>query len=206
MAKARTSAQIQAVFGGFTVTDLKHIFGGSQNDVHKKIGGRVQPCSPPGEEPLRYKLIDVIPFLYDRKDGASAQEIERAIMKMSPAKLPPALQDAFWKAQITRQEYEESKGQLWNTAHVVKVLGEAFKPLAMTLRMLPDIVDQLDSLSPRQREVITGIGDSMLSSLHDNLVKQFADYVAPADEHGHEITEAQQQAPENDGFDDEEDL
>lgn len=189
MAKARTSAQVQAVYGGFTVTDFAHIMSCSQNDIHKRLAGRVEPISPPGVEPLRYALRDVGPYLFERKDGASAREVERAMTKMKPSQLPPALQDAYWKAQITRQEYEESKAQLWKTERVVKVLGEAFKPVAMSLRMMADTVEQMHELTPEQRAAIVDLSDQMLRSIQQSLVDQFADYVAAADEHGHELEE-----------------
>lgn len=197
MAKARTSAQVQAIYGGLTVTDLMHISGlGSQNDVHKKIGGRVEPISPPGVEPLRYSLRDVAPYLFERKDSASPRDIERALMKMKPSQLPPALQDAFWKAQITRQEYELSKGQLWDTERVVKVLGRAFKPCAMTLRMMADTVEQVQELTPEQRAVIVDLSDQMLRSMQQALVDEFKNYVPAANEHGHELEEEKVEAVE----------
>lgn len=187
MAKGRTSAQVEAIFGGLTVTDLRHIFGGSQNDIHKKIGGRVQPCSPIGEEPIRYRLRDVVPYLVDQK--VTAREVEQAIMKMTPAKLPPALQAAFWSSQITQQEFWEKRGELWATQQVVTILGEAFKPLAMTLRLLADTVSQESVLSEEQREIITRIADGALQSLHDALIDKFKDYQPAPDEHGRPIFE-----------------
>lgn len=211
MAKGRTSAQVEAIFGGLTVTDLRHIFGGSQNDIHKKIGGRVQPCSPIGEEPIRYRLRDVVPYLVDHK--FTARDVEQAIMKMTPAKLPPALQDAFWRAMTTKDEYLVSRGQLWSTQRVVTILGEAFKPCAMTLRMLADTVSQESVLTEQQREIITKIADGALQSMQTALVEKFKDYVAPPDEHGPVIEEEDAavdigpigEDEEDDGFGDEED-
>lgn len=186
----RNPEEIALIHAGATVTDLAHIFGGSQNDIHKKIGGVVAPCSPRGETPIRYRIRDAAPYLVDTQ-RMSSEDVEAAIIKMTPAKLPPALQDAFWKGQTARLNYQERLEQLWSGVRVVEILGEAFKPISMTLRMMSDTVGQQTELTERQRELIDGISDSMLRSLQESLIDKFADYVPAPDEHGTPISEQQ---------------
>ena len=89
-------------------------------------------------------------------------DIEQFLKNMSPAKLPPALQDAFWKAQRTRQEFEKDKGLLWDDTRVKEVLSEVFKTFRMTVLMFTDTVEQQTDLSPQQRLIITQLGDGLL--------------------------------------------
>ena len=203
MAKARVKSEdeLALIHHGATVTDLTFMFGGSQNDIHKKIAGVVRPCSPKHATPVRYKIRDVAPYLVDQR--MSAADIEAAIRKMTPAKLPPALQDAFWKAMTSRLNYEERRDQLWSTERVVKILGEAFQPIALTIRMMEDTVAQETELTPEQREVIQKICDSMLRSLQSSLIDKFAHYVPAADEHGMPVEDqeaATMMDEDDDGF------
>lgn len=201
-AKERDENELALIHHGATVTDLSFIFGGSQNDIHKKIAGVVRPCSPKHATPIRYKIRDVAPYLVEQR--LSAADVEAQIRKMTPAKLPPALQDAFWKAMTSRLNYEERRDQLWSQARVVQVLGEAFKPLALTLRMMEDTVSQQTELTAEQRTIIQELCDSMLRSLQESLIDKFSHYTPYPDEHGMPVEEqeAATMLDDGDGFDD----
>lgn len=170
------------LFHGATVTDLANIFGGSQTDVQRKIAGKVTPVTGPGVTPIRYAIRDAAPYLVPQTTDAAA--IERAIMRMSPAKLPPQLSDTFWKAQRARLQYQEEAGELWKTERVVEALAEAFKPAAMAIKMFKDTVGQEHTLTPAQAECLVTLSDGLLATLHRSLVEKFAAYTPAPDEHG----------------------
>lgn len=184
------------LFHGATVTDLANIFGGSQTDVQRKIAGRVSPVTAPGVTPVRYSIRDAAPHLVPQVIDAAA--LERAIARMSPAKLPPALSDTFWKAQKARLEYQERAGELWKTERVVEVLADAFKPAAMAVKMFKDNLAQEHVLTPEQAEHVVRMSDSLLAAMHGALVERFKDYVPAPDEHGMLVD----LAPEDDGLGD----
>lgn len=170
------------LFHGATVTDLANIFGGSQTDVQRKIAGKVTPVTGPGVTPIRYAIKDAAPHLVSQVIDAAA--LERAISRMSPAKLPPALSDTFWKAQRARLAYQEEAGELWKTERVAEALAEAFKPAAMSIKMFKDTLAQDHILTPEQAEHVTRMSDSLLASLHSALVAKFREYAPAPDEHG----------------------
>ena len=183
--RSKPIEELNIIHTGATISDLASIFGGSARDVQKKIIGRVAPSTPPDEYPIRYRIGDVAPFLVNPANV----NLEDVIKGLTPAKLPPMLQDAFWKAQRNRQNFEVEQGHLWSTERVVEVLGNAFKPLRMALMMFKSEVASRTELSPLQRTIIEQMTDSALETLHDELIKQFEDYVPPDDEHGTPLTD-----------------
>lgn len=201
-AKERHEDELALIHHGATVTDLTFMFGGSQNDIHKKIAGVVRPCSPKHATPVRYRIRDVAPYLVEQR--MSAADVEAAIRKMTPAKLPPALQDAFWKAMTSRLNYEERRDQLWSRTRVIQVLGEAFKPVSLTIRMMEDTVAQETELTPEQRKIIQDICDTLLRSLQTSLIDKFSQYVPYPDEHGMPVEEQEAAVMLDDGEEPEE--
>jgi len=189
MGKARDQEENDRLFLGATVTDLAKLFGGSQNDVLKKIGGRVRPATPPGVKPIRYRVREAAPYLVEHT--LDAEMTEAIIKRMSPEKLPAKLSDVFWKGQKARLDYQERQGELWKTERVVEILAEAFKPAAITIKMFRDTVGQMTELTAEQREILQELSDGLLRDLQGSLVEKFADYQPADDEHGMPISDAE---------------
>lgn len=211
MAKARTHDDNLRIHQGATVSELALMFGGSQNDVLKKIGGRVEPVTPPGIKPMRYRIREAAPYLVEH--NLDAATIEQIIRKMPPDKLPPKLSDTFWKGQNARLDYQKKQGELWSTERVVKVFSDAFKPCSITIKMFADTVAQTTNITPEQKAILQELSDGLLSGLQSALVDAFdgfGEYTPASDEHGMPISEAEGDevltvridAPEGDGFDD----
>lgn len=180
---AKSGAELELIYKGATVSDLAIIFDTSPIEVNRRIAGKVAPITHESKVP-KYRIRDAAPYLCN-----VIFDPEEFLKGMSPAKLPPALQDAFWKAQLSRQKFEEDKGDLWRTQRVVEVMGEVFKTIRMTTLMFVDTLEQETEVTARQRKVIQDLADGLLKTAGDALVEQFADYVAPADEHGRPLKE-----------------
>lgn len=171
------SEEAKVIYTGATASQLATIFGMTPQEVNKRIGGRVTP-SVPGKAP-RYLIRDAAPFLCN-----PVFDIEEFLKNMTPSKLPPMLQDAFWKAQNNRQEFEENQGDLWRTSRVVEVLMSVFKVIRMTALMFQDTVERQAELTPKQRQIIIELSDGLIETARKNLVDEFKDYHPPEDEHG----------------------
>ncbi|HEY1402817.1 MAG TPA: hypothetical protein VGB05_01685, partial [Pyrinomonadaceae bacterium] len=89
-----------------------------------------------------------------------------------------------WQALNERQKYEENRNDLWSTQRVIETMATAFKNIRMTSMMMVDTVEQEQTLTPGQREVIQRVVDGFLDSTHTALVQQWQNYVPPNDEHG----------------------
>lgn len=178
-----TNQDLVVVHQGATVQQLSVMFDLSVNEVRRRLVGIVNPVSSPNKVPV-FAVKEAAPYLC-----TVIFDPEEMIKALTPAKLPPALQDAFWKAQNNRQKFEENKGDLWKTERVIGVFGEVFKTIRMTILMFNDTLEQRTEVSGEQRKIIQSLGDGLLDSLHQSLVKEFEDYVAPDDEHGRPLKE-----------------
>lgn len=207
---SRVEDETKFIHIGATIAQLAQIFRMSQKEVKNKVVGRVPPARVLGAGPgdaTRYHLVDAAPFLCEPQ-----VDIEEILKSMTPAKIPPMLQDAFWKAQKSRLDVEQTLGNLWSTERVVTILAEAFKPCRMAILMFKEDLEQRTELTSRQREILDQMSDGLLHSLHSGLVDKFKDYKPAEDEHGaplgHATTigvdtpPAEEEPPFDDGFGD----
>ena len=154
------------------------MFGMTPQEVNRRIVGKVVPVKTEHKLP-RYRVGEAAPFLCNVEF-----DIEEYLKGMTPSKMPPALNKAFWSALRARQDYEEERGDLWRTQRVVEVLGEVFKSISMTAQMFEDTVSQSHELTVRQREVIIELSDGLRASARQALVERFKNYMPAEDEHG----------------------
>lgn len=185
MTTARSSDLQEAIYDGVTITTLGEIFGLEHKEVKRRLVGKVPPA-PTKDKFVRYRIRDAAPYLVDSK-----VDPEELFKNLSPSKWPPALQDAFWKAQNSKQKYEQNRGDLWRTKRVFEVVTNAFKVIRMTILMFVDTVGQRTELTPEQRRIIQELGDGLLESLNKALTEEFSLYVPAADEHGAPLHEAE---------------
>lgn len=198
MTAPQTQEQLDMLYGFVPVTALAAMFALDPKQVNKRLVGKVT-ANVDGKV-LRYRIRDAAPHLVDFKF-----DVEDAIKKLPPSKIPPALQDAFWKAQLSRQKFEENRGDLWRTEHVIKVMGQAFQIMRMQIMMFRDTLQHQTELTDRQVKLIDKMSDDLLLSLRKALVDEYELYVPPADEHGadpHPATEIDVELPEDDGLGD----
>ena len=186
MTTSRDNDLQEAIYDGCTITTLGEIFGLEHKEVKKRVVGKVPPVLPQKGKFVRYRIKDAAPFLVDSKIDP-----EELFKNLSPSKWPPALQDAFWKAQNSKQKWEENRGDLWRTKRVFEVISSAFKIIRMTILMFVDTVGQRTELSQEQRRIIQELGDGLLESLSKALIDEFAFYDPSEDEHGAPLTENQ---------------
>lgn len=180
----RSVAEEDIITGGVTITDLADMFGKDPKEVKKILTGNVDPYVTKNGAP-RFRVRDAAPMLCEAQ--MDPEEMANRLAKMPASKWPPVLQDAFWKAQMGRQKYEENKGDLWRTQRVYEVVSGAFKVIRLTILMFVDTVGQRTELTPQQRAILQELGDGLLEMLTTNLREHFAFYVPPEDEHGEPI-------------------
>lgn len=186
MARATQKTEIDSMLLNFgaTATDLAQIFDVPSKRVTQRLAGRVSPMTAAGDPTPRWHIKDAAKYLVEPK-----VDVEQFLRTLSPNKLPPKLQDAFWAAQNRRMDVEERIGELWSTARVMEFFADLFKPMRMQILMMADSVAQETELSPRQREIIIGIADTLMAHLKESLIDKVEGYTAPDDEHGRPIDE-----------------
>lgn len=157
---------------GITIPDLATMYGMGQEDVKEALA-LVKPIRGKQIRTAVYSLWDALGALRGSDEGVSAEQLADYISKMKPSQLPVALQEAFWSAQIKRQKFEEERGDLWRTGQVMKVISELLRVARQSMTLMVDNVDQQTSLTPRQREIIRGIGDSVLADMREKVLDAF---------------------------------
>lgn len=201
MTAPQTQEQLDVMYGAVTATALSVIFAMDQKQVNKRLIGKVMPVGD--GKVLRYRIRDAAPHLVDMKF-----DVEEALKKIPPSKIPPALQDAFWKAQLSRQKFEENRGDLWRTSRVIEVMGTAFQVMRMQILMFRDTLQHHTELSDRQVKMLEKMSDDLLVGLRKALIDEFELYLSPDDEHGapvHPQTDVDISVEEDDGLGEDED-
>lgn len=159
---------------GVTVTQLAFLFRSSVPVVRRKIAS-VRQIGERSGSPL-YDLYDVSPYLVKPQF-----DVEEYIRNLKPTELPASLQKDFWNAQRARQQYEEEAKQLWRTEKVVQVLTRVFKLLRHQIVLFSDTVGRETGLTTKQRAVLDGLVDQLLSSMREALVEELRGYVVDGD-------------------------
>ena len=194
----KSTEELTIIHKGATASDLGYNFGGNAKEVQKKIVGKVAPITAPDEFPVRWRIKDVAAFLCD----LTHIDPEEYIKNLTPATLPPKLQDAFWKAQRSRQEFEKERGLLWAHERVVETLADALKPLRMTILMFQDTLGQHTDLTDRQRQLLDDIAHGLLADLRSALIEAFENKKPKPDEHGKPLDAVEEEdEEEDDGLD-----
>lgn len=168
---------------GATQHELADLFSLTPKAVQKRIAGKVQSVSEDRGSPL-FPVAECAKYLA----AVDESKIEEALANITPQKLPPALQDTFWKAQLARQKFLEQRGDLWNTAKVFEVITEILKELRQGILIFEDTIESETALTEAQRQIIRKMSDSLLNSLNKRLEDNFSLYAADPDENGPDPT------------------
>lgn len=165
---------------GVTIPDLACMAGISEDDLETRLT-LLKPERGVQRRARVYNLRDAMGALMGEGGGMSPEEIEAAVARMKPTQLPVGLQVEFWKAQKERAAYLENNGDLWRTARVQLLVATILKAVSQAMTLLADNVDQQTALTPRQREIIEGISDSVRGECRE-LIQEAFDGWAPEDD------------------------
>lgn len=116
-----------------------------------------------------YHVWQAAPFLVESKIDP---EVLGRLAKSKD--LPNRLQQQFWDAMLKRQRWEEQAGDLWRTEKVQEVLGSAFQSMKFTMQLWMDTIQNQTEVSPRQREIILNLVDSLQQQVYDDLIRNLS--------------------------------
>jgi hypothetical protein len=155
-----------ALYEGLNLSQLSVAFRMDSRAITEKLHS--VPCDAVRHGSKVWKISTCAPYLVKPKD-----DIESYLRKMNHAELPKLLSKEFWNGQRARQEYELKNGDLWPTGKVVEKVGELYKLMAMSLKLLSDTVNRQAELTDKQRKIITGITDSTQRDLQRSIKEHF---------------------------------
>lgn len=166
-----TRAQRDALFRGFTVTQLAELFHMKRQNVERRIAG-VRPNEINDTGAPVYAIKDVAPKLVDLE--LTDDMIFDAMTKFNPKDFPAFSNKMFWEGMSQRVKYQELAGELWHTADVVAVASTTFQALRMSLLLLPDELITEGGLNEAQARIVQKRIDDAIEELNANLVTQLS--------------------------------
>lgn len=172
MAFALTEEEKLVIYEGASVSMLGELFGMDNRDITRKLA-KLKPCGQRNGWPI-YKIGEAAAYLVE-----PVIDIETYIKTLKPADLPTALQDAYWKGQLSKQRWEENAKHLWRTEAVMSVFTETFKTIRQNLMLFSDAVEAKTGLTEEQRATIEGMTDGVLDELRRALLEKFELHVEP---------------------------
>ena len=154
------------IYQGASLRQLEAIFGVNTAVIKGKISG-IAPAASRRGVPV-WAIRDVAPVLVK-----PTFDVESAIRKMSHTDLPKTLSKEFWAGQRSKQEYQIRAGELWETGKVVECVGDLFKLVSMSLKLMRDNVERQTELTLKQRHLLTNLCDGTLLDMRQAVIDKF---------------------------------
>nr|DAI43004.1 MAG TPA: Protein of unknown function (DUF1441) [Caudoviricetes sp.] len=88
---------------------------------------------------------------------------------------PASLKKDFWAAKKARLDYLINAGEYWHTDDVIAAVSELNKNFAMGVRLIPDTLDRLTSLTVEQRKQVTELLDEVMQGVAKTIAETFGE-------------------------------
>lgn len=88
---------------------------------------------------------------------------------------PIALKKDFWAAKKARLSYLVEAGEYWHTADVIDAVSELNKTFAMGVKLIPDTIDRLTTLTPEQRTLVVELLDEVMKGVSKAVADKFGE-------------------------------
>lgn len=165
MATKIPSDSVTIVGGLATNADICKLFNLTDKTVRAKLVN-LEPQMLKGTGKY-YKLSEVLPLIVKPKN------VGDYIRTMNFSELPKDLTKEYWAGQRSRQIYLREAGDLWNTNEVVQKVGDAFKSVAMKIRLMGDQIERETAMTNEQRKLIETVIDETLKGIATELQTKF---------------------------------
>ncbi len=116
-----------------------------------------------------YDLATAAAYLVEPKIS-----VEDVLAQIKREDLPPAINTAFWDAQLKRQKWEENAGQLWRTETIRSCIGGMFQTIKFTIQLWGDTIERQSGLSEEQRDLLNEMTDKLQSTIFLSLQENAA--------------------------------
>jgi len=116
-----------------------------------------------------YDLATAAAYLVEPKIS-----VEDILAQIKREDLPPAINTAFWDAQLKRQRWEENAGQLWRTETIRSCIAGMFQTIKFTIQLWGDTIERQTGLSEEQRDLLNGMTDKLQGEIFLSLQENAA--------------------------------
>lgn len=160
------------LYRGANLSQLGILFQMDHRVLVEKLHG--VPHDDENNRAKLWKVSTVAPYLVK-----PIYDIEKYILKMNHTELPKMLSKEYWAGARSKQEWEIKNGDLWPTAQVVENVGAILQIFKMSARLFIDAVDSQSQLTEKQRMILKGLVDGMLTECSLTMQEKFKDIPAP---------------------------
>lgn len=167
-----------------TQTQLAKLFQRNKSDMPRLLSG----IAPVGTRRTYdvYSIVEAAPALLKPSDPAA---LERALLRMNKADMPPQVGNDFWAAQRSRRKYELENGDLWPTADVEALVTAIFHVIAMQMKLMEDTVERQSGLTDENRTSVRRIAEGVVNGIREEIGERLANWAEPQDNVMDEETE-----------------
>lgn len=157
---------------GVTVPWLARAFNLNDNTVRSRLAA----CPVIGKigNANAYSLADAAPYLVK-----SRTDVEAFLKKVKIDDFPLKLRKEYWEAKKKEQDFLKEAKELWHTSDVIDAVTGIFLSVKLTVQLWPDTVERQIGLSNEQRELLVALGDSLLGSIHEEVLTRVRDKSTP---------------------------
>lgn len=155
------------IYQGASVPQLAEIFRMKAPDVMRKIGDLRSIGVGRQNNPL-YELREAAARLI--RVPVTPEMIDAYMRRINGRDLPPILNKLYWEGKLSRDRYLERSNELWFTEDVIRVAGESFQSVRMSIMLLPDVLREEAGLNERQFKLAQRIVDESLEGCRVRLI------------------------------------
>ena len=153
----------------FTVNKLSVMSGADPRTV-KAYMDKVEPRKQTGRS--KYYSIDqfaigMMPFYANQSDE---------IVSTDPKKMKPADQAKYYDARLKETELAKREGELCPREEVLETISTAYKALALSVDIIPDLIELHCGLDSIQRGNVMAQTAKIKDNLYHNLVEAVSDW------------------------------
>lgn len=160
--------EMAQVMAGVTLTWLAYVFKRDRNTAKILLTDCPVLRHGPGGAPI-YNVAEAAMYLVKPK-----LDVKKILSTMKESDLPDELKPKIWDARLKQQRWLDRAGDLWKTADVIAVFGDALKEIKGKVNLWTDDVAEETGLTEKQRDIITAKSDELLATLHKALVDMSA--------------------------------
>lgn len=155
------------LYEGANMSQLSVLFKMDDRVLKEKMHG-LQPCGKRGNAAI-YDVAEVAA----RCGKLSEDQVDAAMKRLNHADLPKALTKEYWAGLRSKQAYMKDEGELWPTDKVVEAVGDIFKLVSMSAKLMIDTVERQVELSDRQREIVKAQADGLVRDVRQRVLEKF---------------------------------
>lgn len=155
------------IYQGASVNQLAEMFKIKSPDIMRRLGDLLPVGTGRQGNPI-YNVAEAAARLVP--PVVTPEMIDRYMRSVNHAHLPPMVSKFYWQGKRDREKYLQEANELWHTEDVVRVAGDVFQSLRLSIMLIPDVLRDEADLNDGQFQIVQKIVDEALEGTRARLV------------------------------------